>query len=475
MSNSNTIWSDKDTARWFVIQLHGHEGPYSLKELHSLFAKRQLSGNSTVWCEGLESSVVLMDLLRNKEDMPPLPLVEEKIDVLPDLPPEPEEEIEEEHDVPPPLPILESSVKEIPEDLPPETPIEKKKAKIPVGLIGIFFLLLLGFLFLFQWIKSFEEFKISRHPKMSGDLYDKITKSFEFEGWKKEIFFREFVANDLSRIWLVTSGFQSCQIEAQFISIKDKLLVKEDVMVQFTTKGVLKDHVTEFSKFDFLSGYKIIPGMYEMDIKAHHCEWGSWKSKVANIFSAPQEVYQARMRVILYSKGAAEYQKILELLLQKKQKEAQKLLAGQENFWSEIQQKFQTLDAIASQIETFFLEFLNQDTKSFEKNVKIATDVYTKKYGHSLTRFVVSNEEDFKRFSMDILKLQKGKNYEESIRLVTKSIGFESMKIIEELQSLKKPKRESLNKIKEKTKKVFLGLHENLSRKILQVSEDRQP
>lgn len=472
MSNSNTIWSDKHTARWFVIQLHGHEGPYSLKELHSLFAKRQLSGNSTVWCEGLESSVVLMDLLRNKADMPPLPLVEEKIDILPDLPPEPEEE----DILPPPLPIQEIVVEETPEDLPPEAPVEiKSKKKIPVGVIGTFLLLIMAFLFLFQWIKTFEEFKISRQPKMSGELHDRIMKSFEFEGWKKEIFFREFVANDLSRIWLVTSGFQTCQVEAQFISIKDKLLVKDDVMVQFTTKGILKDHVVEFSKFDFLSGYKIIPGMYEMDIKAYGCQWGSWKSKVANIFSAPQESYQARMRVILYSKGPAEYQKILDLLLQKKQKEAQKLLVGQENFWTEIQQKFQTLDAMASQIEAFFSDFLDQDPKLFAKNLKTATEVYTKKYGHSLTRFVVSNEQDFKQYSMEILKLQNGKNYEESIRLMTKNIGFESMKIIEEIQSLKKPTRADLHKIKEKTKKVFLGLHEGLSRKILQVSEDRQP
>jgi hypothetical protein len=462
MSNSNSIWSDKETARWFVIQLHGHEGPYSIRSLQNLFEKQQLSGTTSVWAEGLEHPVALMKLLRLKVEVVEVPEdeeVEEVEEFLPDLP-------VEEDDVPPiPLPEVEEV---------PETP-KKKEVRIPGSVIAAILVLALGFLFVHQWLKSFEEFKISRYPKMSVELHDKILKSFHFEGWKKAIFFREFVAQDLSKIWLVTSGFEACKVDVQFLSIKDKLLSKEDVMIQFSSSGELRNHVAEFSKFEFQSGHKIIPGMYEMDLKAQECHWGSFVSRVANLFSSPEEVYQARTRVILYSKGPEDYQKILDLLLQKKEKETQKLLQIEENFWSEIQQKLQTLDAVSLQIESFFLEFLTLDPKNFQKNLKDALGIYTKKFGHSLTRFVVTNEDDFKRFTVDELKFQKNKNYEEIIRVTAKNIGFESMTIIEDLQKLKSPKASDLAQMRDRVKKTFPALHESIGRKILQVSEDRQP
>jgi hypothetical protein len=44
-------------------------------------------------------------------------------------------------------------------------------------------------------------------------------ESLQFQGWDRPIFFKEFVPIDLSHIWLVTSSYQHCKVEAQFSSM----------------------------------------------------------------------------------------------------------------------------------------------------------------------------------------------------------------------------------------------------------------
>src|SRR5690606_13176811 len=118
----------------------------------------------------------------------------------------------------------------------------------------------------FQWLKGQENIEFRRRSGMSVELHEKILKEMSFEGWDKKIFFKEYTPLDLSHIWLVTSSFQTCQVEASFRSLKDKLLSLEVEEVAFKAKGKLANHIVELSSFDFSSGSKIIPGMYELDI-----------------------------------------------------------------------------------------------------------------------------------------------------------------------------------------------------------------
>jgi hypothetical protein len=272
----------------------------------------------------------------------------------------------------------------------------------------------------------------------------------------------------------VTGSFQKCDVEASFHSIPGKLLSMTDDKVSMRSKGKLSGHVAEFSIFDFTTGNKIIPGLYEMDVKASGCEWDGLVPKIGNMNTPPDESYVGRTKVVLFPKGAKDFYRILEKLSKKKQEIARKTEGAEELFWQDIQQKFQTLLAITLQIEQHFLDFIEKDDRKFSKNLKPMIDAYTRKFGSVLTNFVISNEKYFKELhEADYRNFGIKKNYEPKVRLSSKNIGFESMKIIENLQTLKNPKRAKLNEVEASTKNVFKKLKENLNQTIIQVSEDR--
>jgi len=263
-------------------------------------------------------------------------------------------------------------------------------------------------------------------------------------------------------------------VEASFHSIAGKLLALEDEKVVLKTKGQLKNHIVEFSSFDFTSGSKIIPGLYELDVKASRCEWDGIFAKLGNRFSGPDEYYLGRMKVVLHPKGAADFYRILEKLVKKKNEISLKTENAEELFWQDLQQKLQTLVAVTLQIEQHFIDFLEKNPKDYSKNLKPMVDTYTKKYGHVLTNFVISNENYFKELGQSELKeLAKKKNYEPMVRVAAKNIGLESMRIIETLQSLKSPAKAKLQSVEVDAKTMFKKIKGDLNRKLIQVTEDR--
>src|SRR5205085_1880228 len=135
---------------------------------------------------------------------------------------------------------------------------------------GVMLVAILGVL---QYLNSQGTVYIRRVAKMSPELHQRIQRELKFDGWSKKIFFKEYVPADLSYIWLITSGFQECYVDATFSSIPGKLLSQKDDKVTFKAHGRLDNHIAEFSKFDFTTGSKIIPGLYEVDVRASECEW----------------------------------------------------------------------------------------------------------------------------------------------------------------------------------------------------------
>ena len=460
MTLSNFLKTDKESLKWFLLSPSGHEGPYSLLQLEGKFKSKKIDESVKVWCEGLGNPVSLRELLSPVEIPSDLPSLPEEEFALPPLPIEDEEA---------PMEFSEEVVGEASEL------VTKKSSK---SLFFVLAIVLLGGFTLHQWLKTQENFKIRRHPKMSLDLFERVQKEHaKFEGWDKKIFFKESVPADLSRIWLITSSFQTCQVEATFTSIKEKLLSPKTEDVQFKTEGILEQHVVEFSKFDFIQGSKIVPGLYEMDVMAKNCEWGSLAAKLGNIFRPAEETYMGRLKVILYGKGPQEFNAILDKLVKRKV-EAELANQNQEElFWQDLQQKFQTLLAISLQIEQLMLDLIEKDAREFDKNLKPMVDQYAKKFGHFLTRFVIDNEAYFKELDKKELKNNENKKtYEILLRSTAKRIGLESMKIIEGFQAEKdKMKRARLNEYSSQVKKTFEKLKGELNEKIIQTSEDRSP
>ncbi|MCM2350721.1 MAG: DUF4339 domain-containing protein [Bacteriovoracaceae bacterium] len=450
--------------KWFILLPTGHEGPYSLSKLAQLIDQKKIAADVKVWAEGLAEPVVLKKALAASEVAPEVE--------IPDLPPIPEPLPEQvtsnklEDDLPP-LPVME----ETSEIEVPVTEPEKKNIKLRVwSFIFISVVLMLFFAF-GNVLKSLETFNIGRLPKMTLELHERILKENSFGGWDKKIFFKEYLPDDHSHIWLVTTSFQTCKVEASFQSIKDKMLSLDNETVAFKTKGELKNHVVEFSSFEFTAGNKIIPGLYEMDVKATHCKWEGLSPLVLNKFQGPESEYIARTKVVLFSKGAIEFNKVLDKLLQKKMAQELKEKTKEDLFWQNLQQKFETLQAITLQIEQLMLDFLEQKPNQFQSNLKPMVDQYTRKFGSFLTSFIIDNEKYFKDLKEGA---SKKRNYELMVKLTTKRIGLETMKFIEEFQNLKKnPTVKEVNAYSERVKKVFAAVKNDIAQKIIQVSEDR--
>jgi hypothetical protein len=209
-----------------------------------------------------------------------------------------------------------------------------------------------------------------------------------------------------------------------------------------------------------------------MDVKATNCKWNGLYPLMMNAFRGPGPEYMARMKVVIFSRGAEEFNRTLQTILSKKDEIARREKDENYFFWQDLQQKFQTLEAISLQVEQHLLDFLDKNPADFNKNLKPMVDSYTRKFGSFLASFVVENDQYFK--TLDVRGASLKRNYELMVRLTSKKIGLESMKFIEEFQSIKKsPNQKEINALSEKVKKVFSSLKQEISKKLAQISEDQ--
>ena len=433
----------------------GHEGPYSLEALEKRLSENKLRSDITVWREGLPVAIPLRDVLNDLA----APEEEEEEELPPPLPPLPTEESGEL----PEIPLMDSYEEAV-----------RTGRSVPVAMIVAGFIVLLVVFGVYQWMKDKEVLEIRRYPKMTLEIHKKIQSDLKFEGFDKKIFFREYASPDLTHIWLVTTGYQRCDVETVFRSVKERLLSMTDEEVEFVSRGKLSRHVTELNVFEFRKGAKIIPGLYEMDVKAIRCEWEGIVPKLRNLFTSPEKEYTATTRVVLYPRGPEDFQQVLSQLMKKKD-ELKKQTEGQEQlFWEDLQMKFQTLHAISLQIEQHFLDFLDKGNRDFLVRQKDMTNQYTKKFGNALTQFIVANEGYFDGLrDTDLRPLLAKKDYEGLIRTAGKQIGMESMKVIEKLQTMKKPTPAELKALRAEVLKNFERLKNSLTKQLLDVTKDR--
>lgn len=217
MTLSNFDWTDKNSVKWFILLPTGHEGPYSMNQLLQMKDNKKIAPHVTIWAEGISVPKTLAEI--EKE------IFEEKLIETDELPLLPEEDI-------PPLPVDELY------------PVEKKPLKNPkwifivLGILGLLF-----FFFTHIVTKRESGLVIKRHPKMSLNLLQRIEKENAFKGWEAPLFFKEYLPGDHSQIWLVTSSFHECDVEASFQSIKDKLLSPSEESISFRSKAPLSGHV----------------------------------------------------------------------------------------------------------------------------------------------------------------------------------------------------------------------------------------
>ena len=99
---------------------------------------------------------------------------------------------------------------------------------------------------------------------------------------------------------------------------------------------------------------------------------------------------------------------------------------------------------------------------------------YTRNYGRFLTELVVANEKYFNELEKsEISDLINKRDYEKIIRINSKNIGLESMKLIEQLQTWKKPNKKDLAQMETKIIQKFEALKGSLNQRIIEMTEDR--
>lgn len=462
-------WTDKSASKWYIIYPHGHEGPYSLEYLEKKLQDQLINNQIKIWCEGLKAELTLEAVLASLASAPNKNTSSALAadDGPPPLPPLPLEEEEKE----------EEKVSVLREELKVEssaTPSQEKQRKTAVVFFVflLIFSLLSGTFYLGQ--KNKKEMSILRPQGMSLKLVDKINDYLTFRGWNEALFFKEFVSDGYQSIWLASASFHTCDVFAHFKSQKDKLLSMSDEDIEFEAKGILKNHLVRFEKIDFVEGRRMTPGMYDMEIKASNCQWDGLIAKAMNLFKTPAEAYSSKMSVILYVNGADEFKELLDKVTRKKLEKAIQEQNQVELFWQGIQEKLQTLLAITLQIEQFFIDFMKKDSRSFHIEFPMMVNDYTKKYGDFLTNFVVSNEESFKEYNLSGIKgVSTRRNYELVISEAAQKIGYTSMKLIEDLQKLKNPRRTQLNGFEQRVLQDFSELKTTINQKIIEVSDDR--
>lgn len=456
MTLSNFNQTDKQVQQWFLLLPDGHEGPYSIEQLEQKL-KEGLSPDCKVWKQGSEESILIKDLLASDDEMGP-----------PDLPPLP---FEINDDLPPDLPVEVEEAEFI-----PEAPIvPKKSTTVLVRLVLGATILLSLFVGIQYFLESPESVSWSRPQKMTIETQNLLTEKAVLKDWKQDLFFYEGTSPDYSRFWLVTPQFYNCDIEAQFVAEEQDILSLEPIKkISFRSKTRLENHVAEFDKFEFEDWPKLVPGFYKMNLTAKNCEWNSLRSKLANIFNKAPEKVELSYRIGITSQKVEFLSIALKKLAEEKFRMEQRKKLAADQFWQDVQQKYQTLLAVSLQVEQLFLDFVNSNNE-WKSSLKLMVDKYTRTFGSLLTNFVVSNEEDFKKLREDKVKdLSVKTAYESRIRGAAKGMGLKSMTLIEEWQKLsskdaRSKKAQNLKKVKD----TFSAIKKDIENKIIDVTEEQ--
>jgi len=455
MKLSNFDWTDKSAVRWFILKSGEYEGPYDFYGLKERFDRKSNNGQFLVWAEGLKEALKFEDLDRAYFSLDEFQKLERispaKIDLK--------------------IPLGSSKTpKEIPQK---EKESYENKSSLNERLKwitrGMMFICILIFLIITGLNKA-EIFTIKRLPKMSSVLHEKIQNQFEFKGWNQRIILKEFVPTDLSEIWLITEGFQECKMEAKFKSMEGKVISLSNPKIVFKAQGYLKDHVLKFSNYEFSSGKKILPGMYDVNLRGTDCRWGNFWAALANYFQGPEKEYAANLKLILFPDGPVAFNFALGNVLKKRMDLKQRILEKESFLWQDVILKYQTLLAITQQVEDHFLMFMNSSKGVNKISIKKMIDDYSKSQGYFLGQFVMDNEVYFKKIKKT--ETFDGPAYQNELRLSSKDIGYRSMKFIEKIQLLKNYSNSNLQLIKEEMQKDFQELSQKFSKRISELTSN---
>lgn len=456
---------------WFIFKGTHHLGPFSLQEMEEFVSVGEINAQSLVWREGAEKWEALgkiqeLKFLVNKSAPPPVPTPAPKATLpeLPELPDLPD-------DLPPPMPkaAKKSAPAEMDEDEPPPIPLDailnpdgkrrsfKKEErdtfsltdpKVILGLIVSIFILVVG------WFYTNEQ-SSAIQIRIKGMMPVYLEKLQEV-ATQKTPSFAMTMALSLDGKTLYASSNKEGEIVSiiKMQSLPKRTLGTEDV--EILVRGVIRNHLGEFSRMQLTKGPQFVPGEYNIDFTGRRIHFLNRKFRFLNdigFFKKLNTTFTYHTSALIYAGTPREFETKITQYRERITEEKMKPFTDK----LERLQTFQSL--LTKTMENYILTLESvkraKDMDGFERG-------YIKEVSPIIQSLVVAANENSKKFEGDE---EAPKNKIASFKtqmMMGKQIGELASDMIEETKKLKKFNSAEKNALRAR----FEGRYKNIKSQI---------
>jgi hypothetical protein len=380
---------------WYIIEDKTHLGPYTARNLISLYEQGKIFDDTEIWKEGMEA---------------PTTYKKEFIDSLNDLMGEEKKKPVDEV-VPPKKHIAIDSNKvlvfeksknnqntenETIQEFRPESLKEKKQKtqkKLAEPFVGSsfnkYFLLFVGAiltgLILLSGIDYYRYKKVLSKPKdLEASNYERLLAA---QKTTTHLTFELALNKDHSALYMATNWNNIGKFSAKFKSLKGKILSHEDI--QFEAKGNLENYFVKFDNIRFKKGLKIIDGFYEVELSSIS---EVKRSPLLWFIKKPNKKIRYHSTFFISSVAKDE---VLNIINANENKEREQI----KSYFHELEQTLLTLRGLYIETNAKFGSLLGASVKEFPLAFKNFEFYYTSNPGQMFTQFLLTNDNNLKTFN----------------------------------------------------------------------------
>lgn len=441
---------------WFIFKGTHHLGPYSIKEMEEFYKTGELTAQSLVWREGAEKWEAVAKtrefLFLNEELKMPTPTIQETpkmpaVRTLPNLPNIPDD------DMPPPMPPVflgaaPTLAADMPDDLPPPVPLDailnpsgmerefKKQTNVfadffsssPKLLFGILvglFAIVLAWFFLNEQNSAIQLRVKGIMPIYLEKLQETASQN------TPSINLALALSLDGKTVFASTNKDGEILSIIKLKSIKKRTLGTEDV--ELLVRGVIKDHLGEFSRMQLTKGPQFVPGEYSVEFTGRRLHYLNRKFKFLNdieFFKSLNTNYTYETEALIFAGTPREFEK-------KMTEYSETIVNEKLRPYTDKLERFQTFQSLLNKTVEDYLLALDGMTKP--KDISAFEEKYIKEISPVIQSLVVEAHEISKKENSAVLTNESSNvaTYSQQV-LVGKQMGELASDMITVTGKLKK-------------------------------------
>lgn len=431
--------------QWFIIEDNNHLGPYTERNLINMYEVGKIFDETEIWLQGMDGptsyKVEFLDPLRGDEPEPEI-----------ELPPIPEDELKTK-----PVIDIDTDIQDNIKDIDNEKHQKLVKKviegenldvdiifrifnKIRLAVVKLYnklqslslkqkiippaiLLLVVSMLFGWSYYSRYHR-GMTRPSGMTLESYKKLSKLTSSKSSKNQFEFT--ISKDKSNLWVGTNNPYYGKFSIKIESLPARTLGNQSIIAEAT--GTLENKLITFDNIQFKKGKSITDGIYEVRLVSTGSLKENW---ITQLYDGPPKRIQSFSTQLLSSLSKIQFENTLS-------KDIKSRRSNDFNFWQDLQQKYETLKIMSSQINEELKKVFDHKNAPFLVRVKEFENTYTKKFGNFFTNFVISNENSYKD-----IKNKRFSNANEIIaeytylNRIAKSLGSTSMHILNRLENSK--------------------------------------